>query len=598
MTGATVPLPDVESDVFKLRFETMGDARLAETFMTGVTLLTRQVAQLGLYEVEPNSPLPLAVMLDNIDKSIHAQSRPDPDLSKRIGRLMSVTERPAIHAKVAGTEIVALEDGAIGYNFDPEKAAIGWFSAKRVQKLMRQDAIREERLVRRRKAFEDKALAEAEEIFDRRESYEEQERQAQAVAIERQRVIDRKRVWRRANAKAHRKERAAKLGEKLSPRDIKLLQYLNLPDKERAELLDTTEGALRTGAMNLKRRLGLRTREELALWGLHNGVVFDLPSPPHLKNFTMRERQVAWRLASRNPDIAKQLNISGKKVHNDVMSLLAKTGARNRTELALVARVFDFEPRQEELDSNIPEALKPFTEFQRPVLSRLHLPTEIIAGELGISKYAVIRVVRRACAIQGTANRINLALKLHEQGLEFDIKEPKNPLHEIMTAREQAFAKSLALPNPEVAKMFGMEDPEQVSSLINYLKVKTGARTREELLLMVKVHDTGEARPVYHNVRPRIERLFEVLGIDPVPLEEVKPLLEHVTPKQAAYIEAYYFSDQEVSWRAISEQFFVRKETAIQIANRGLAQLRLHLRDSQAAKVINIQAQDEAEQAA
>ncbi len=70
---------------------------------------------------------------------------------------------------------------------------------------------------------------------------------------------------------------------------------------------------------------------------------------------------------------------------------------------------------------------------------------------------------------------------------------------------------------------------------------------------MVLKYDTGESRATYHNRLPREQRFFEALGIEPMPMEEAHSLLEHATPTQAKYIEAYYFSEQTISWRGISK---------------------------------------------
>lgn len=430
----------------------------------------------------------------------------------------------------------------------------------------------------REEAARERADERAKEISERRRRYQEEQNRIEAEIEERNAALDARRKIILERLAEERRDRLVDLDEYLAPSEIRILAYLHLPAKEAARLLGIKYGNMSTRSHSAKQKLGVETREELALWALEHGVVYDVAKPPEMETFTLRERLVASRLWRRNPDIAKDLDITDKQVRSDVMSLLKKTGANNRTELALIAQIYGFEPFPEELEDDTPEALKPFTDFQRRVLSRLHLPGDIIAGELGISRYGVAHAVDYAKRKTGTSNRTALALKLMEDGYQFDIHEPDRPLQELLTDQELAIAKSLYKPYEEIAQDQGL-DFLRVNNLVDYMKRKTGARTRVELALIAHMFDTGQSKSIYHNIRPREDRFFEALNIEPIDMEEVRELLSHATPKQAEYIEAYYFSEKPVSWRVIGERFFVTRANAMQAANRGLARIRQKLEE-------------------
>jgi len=360
-----------------------------------------------------------------------------------------------------------------------------------------------------------------------------------------------------------------------------VLPFLHLPGEEAAAALGIKVSTLQQRVFYGKQKIGAETREAFAIWALEHGVNYDVATPPPMDQFTLRERTIAHHLDKENPGIVNELTLSDKQVARGVMSLLRKTGAKNRTELALIARIYGFLPLEEEVSAaKTVEALEPFTEYQRPVISRLHLPREKISGELGITKYSVQGAIRRAMLIAGLSNKTELAIKLHEDGLQFAIRQPKRPLHELLTRDELDICMSLHLPYQEIADSHGLPR-QRVNEWVSYMKAKTGARTRVELALMVRVFDTGRAKEPYRNIRPREERFFEALGIDPVPMEEALTWLQYATSRQAEYIEAYYFSPEKVSWRAIGEQFIVHKATAILAAIRGLERIREQLNSTQ-----------------
>jgi DNA-binding NarL/FixJ family response regulator len=550
---------------------------LSQAFYDGTSRLLGQALELGLVD-EGESPLSSA--LDTIDERLHGgEDVPDADLSKKLDVIFHLTDLPVVRKHIPYEEIeVTISDKAVEYH-EPEEPSTDsaklWqeFLAERAAKKAQEEAERAARPLRRKQTFERKAQVRAEEAARRGKLHE-------AAIRRRNKSLDRKRQRKLEGLREEWASHSPEIAECLTPLQQEVLPVLHLPGEDAATLLGINRTALQQRVHHIKNKAAVETRAGLAIWALERGVNYDVALPPPMEEFSLRERVVASHLDKQNPDIMREQGFSSREVRSDVMSLLQKTGAKNRTELALIARIYGFEPLPEELAADQPpDVLKPFTKFQRPVLSRLHQPYKIIAGELGIAEYSVQGAVRRALEIADIPNSVALALKLLEEGLTFDIHDPGRPLHELLTEQELGIAQSLELPFQEIADKYGLTEA-RVNALVGYIKTKTGARTRTELALIARIFDTGQAKPLYHNIRPRKERFFEALGIEPIPMEEARTLLEHVTPRQAEYLAAYYFSEKQLSWRAIAKQLFVRRETAIIAATRGVERIREHLESS------------------
>ncbi len=500
-----------EIDIFNPQIRNLGGEKLYDGFIQGVSSLTREVVGLELVTIEPDDGVPIQELLDRIDEAVHEQEEPDTNLSKKIGRLLLVAEKPDIEVKLSDVSVTTSEEGSI--------------------------------------------------IYKRSRSLEEQREE-----------------W---------KSRRTEIDELLTPAEILVLPHLHKPRKKAVEDLRLTGSmALTRRIGDAKQKLGLDTAEELALWALEHGIEFDLTEPPEISKFTLRERQVACNLWRKNPEIPTHLGITPRQVQLDKTSLYQKVGADSRTELALIARYYGFEPSPEELASsagNLPEVLRIFTKQQRKVIPHIHLPDDVATAELGYSSPTSVRyIIQRARERADVPNRIALALKLFEGGLRFDVRKPKKPLGEILTEDELEFVYSLN--DPELDRDLAEEldaKVEDVQGRVYNIKGKTGARTRLELILMVRQFDNGESKPVPPNLCPKKERLFEALGIDPVPLEQVRPLLRHTTPRQAEFIEAYYFAGDDVSWRDVAKEFNVVPSAAVQRATQGFAKIRKKIENRQ-----------------
>ena len=584
--GSPGQLPHKEPDIFNPD-KSLGGEQLFQGFLAGVTYLTTQLVELELLTIDAGSHLPVLQLLDRIDEAVHEQPEPDADFSVKIGQLLRVGKYQTIQAHLPELDAVATDEGSIIYErvLRKDVQAARWerFLAERAEKQVlaraAMEAERAARPLRRKQVARERADERAKEIAERRRRYLETQLRLETETTERNKVLDsRRRQLIQLQKEAWRK-RLPELSEQLAPAEVAVLPHLHRSAKEGAAILDIGEGALAQRVSKAKTKLGLGTREEMALWALERGVQFTVTEPPPLGVFTLRERQVASHLDRKNPDIATELNITNKQVRSDISSLLSKTKAKNRTELALIARLYSFEPFPEELEDNTPEPLKPFSKLEQEVVSRLHLPTDFIVGELGLAnEYVVENAINRAAKKVGVPGRaIDLALKLHQAGFQFDILEPKRPLNELLTEKQMTIAQSLdGRLGEEIAKQHGIET-EQLWKLVHYMQTKAGARSKIEFILMVRTSDPGKSRPEHYNVRPREERFFEALGIEPMPMEAARPLLKHAAPRQREYLEAYYFSERKISWKEVSEQLHVTRETAVTAGNRALARIRSQL---------------------
>lgn len=556
-----------------MALRSLSPAEITNGFFSDVSLFLERAVESGVISAI-RAPLPS--VLDDIDQRLHETGESnEPGLSEGLDAVLKLLESPSVQGVVACTEVeVVIEEGAITYEaLRPHSAndimAIKQqFLAKRAIKRAQETTKQEETAARRSQAFKEKREEQNNEAVHRN-------RQRIAKMKQREKSLEKERA--KFNVQNHtlwssRKGQAEKI---LNSSELEVLPHLHKDDKTTAALLGISTAAVRSRVYNAKEQLGLESRTAVAIWSLQHGVEYELPEPPPMAGLTLRERQVATRLGLRQAGVAEALGLSEQQVGRVVSSLLQKTGAANRTELALMAHFYGFEPLDRELD--VPETLKRFTPFEQKIITRLHLPSKIIAGELSISHYAIAHAMKHAMKRAGVPNRAALALDVYKRGAVFHVDKPSRPFQETLTKQEVEIAKSLHAEYKDIVNTHNLS-LEKLHQLVGYMKTKTGARTRIELMLMAHMYDTGEYKPIYHNVRPRNERLFEALGVESVSHEEVRRLLGYATPRQAEYIEAYYLSEEELSWRAIGEVFSVRREAAIQLANRGLARIRQGIR--------------------
>jgi DNA-binding CsgD family transcriptional regulator/predicted DNA-binding protein YlxM (UPF0122 family) len=279
---------------------------------------------------------------------------------------------------------------------------------------------------------------------------------------------------------------------------------------------------------------------------------------------------VASRLNRTDAKIGEEMDIRKSQVRHLMKSLFAITGVRTRTELALMARVYDFgiEPGSPDEVADMFEGYKP---SHRTVLENLHLPIEEIVDKAGIERDAVDGVMHRCEEKTGTNKRIALALELQRRGVKYDIRKPKGPLAEVLSFAEWQVAESLTLSNEDIAEVTKY-DPDSISTIIYRIRLKIGARTRTEIALMMVKYDTGE-RPKAEPT-PR-ERLKAKLGEEALSDEELVDLLEETNDNQRYYISAFYLRDAPTSWEKVAEEAGKSKTAPYYVAERGILKMRM-----------------------
>jgi DNA-binding NarL/FixJ family response regulator len=368
------------------------------------------------------------------------------------------------------------------------------------------------------------------------------------------------------NIKQHRRE-LARL-ELLTPAERRLLPLMHLTDRQVSEQGDVEFTSVPNLMASIRKKLRVETRTAAALKALRLGVEFDIKSPPAEARFTRREREIADRLDRRNPQICEELELGRNSVTDAVSSLLRKTGAQTRTELALMKQLYHFRPAKGEAEV-IPEALADFTPQQRRVLQLLHLPYGEIAERLELDTNKVQETIHYAKRrMDRPMSTTELALELQRRGLEFDIKKPERPLVELLTNIEVEIAGLLGQSNEQITQTLGVK---RINDRIWEMKRKLGARTRTEMALMVARFDTGERRPA--ELKPR-EQLAARLGwktLDGCNIELI--LNDHTTSRQQEVLTAKYLRDEPISWSQVSKQLGIERPLLIQTASRAIARL-------------------------
>lgn len=331
---------------------------------------------------------------------------------------------------------------------------------------------------------------------------------------------------------------------------------------------------------SLKKKLDVETREAAALQGLEAGISYDLVEIPAREEFTVRERLVATRLGKRNAEIAEELGMSRTMVIEIGAALRAKTHARTRAEIALLAHTHDFEPTEEEMNPSLAERLTP---RQRTIVQRiLYMQDKEVATdpELEISEHGVDTMVNRLMAKAGLAHnsRTGLILELHRQGMEFEeLTEPIEPLSETLYDYELQIAKRLHLPYETIIDELDLDcTVERLGEMVYQARKKVGARTRQELALMVDVF-SDEAEAMEKNFDNNQWRLARLLGVKTLAACDLDDLLSVASDKERETISAYYLTDKPVTWRQVSHEMGHRDVRST--AQRGVQKILRHLQD-------------------
>jgi DNA-binding CsgD family transcriptional regulator len=336
----------------------------------------------------------------------------------------------------------------------------------------------------------------------------------------------------------------------LSPDEFKLMAAAHLTDREASIRTGVTYGSIPTLLGTARKKLGVETRTEMALYLTVQGMEFDVPKPPADTRFTAREKLIGSLLEKRNPEIEAIIGLGPKATSTAISALLRKTGAKTRPELALICQKYPLKLTEEDAEE-IPDALEGFTYKQREVAKRLHLPYNEITEELDYEDTNTVHNIKdRTMEDAGAESPTELALRLHHRGLKYDIRKPKRPLVELMDSTDMLVASCLGLSNDLIAAYVDIPY-RRVGHIIEKSKNKTGARTRVELALMMATFDTGERRD--REPTPR-ERLAARLGVEALDSFGVSVLFEHCSERERRVITGYYLRDKPTSWKKVAAE--------------------------------------------
>lgn len=341
-----------------------------------------------------------------------------------------------------------------------------------------------------------------------------------------------------------------------------ILQYIHLPNDVIEQQYGIKYHELHRIVSDLCARFGLPNQASLALMCLEAGVSFDIRPIPDVSELTTIERAVAPLLHLPYEEVANIVGLRPQVVNKVASRLREKFNARSRIELVLMISIAQVEPVQ--------PVLAPFTLMEQRVLPFINLETEEIMNKFGISKYAVDGAIGNAAKKVGVDTRRSLAFYLYNNGFDFDIPEPTRPLVDALDSKQMEFAHNLYLSNKDLAELSGLSE-SGIGSTVGWLAKKIGAKNRIELMLMSYMYDTGERREP--DERTKRERLAEKLGWGALDVEQLQVLLESINPKQKNLINAYYLSEEGITWRTVAENFKMDRTLAIVTAQHGIQRI-------------------------
>lgn len=374
-----------------------------------------------------------------------------------------------------------------------------------------------------------------------------------------------------------RAEKIGSIAASLTDYETPVLPLLQLEYKDAGQLLGGHSASyIEKRVRSAKNTLGLVTREQLAVWAFEHGIEFELPTAPNINNLPIRDRQVAALIHEPYPKIRDKLGLSNRQIHKAYARLLEATGAANKSQLALIAQAYHFEPFPEELEDNTPEILKQFTLRTQQCLQIIHHSTASIAKELGTSKAVVWQALNEAKKAFGVENYEQLALFLANNGIELDIKQPKKPIREILSKDQLKVARLAHLEVQEIQEILGM-NRSTIFDRLSLAKKRLGARSRPEVALMIRAYDDGKDKEDVQKTREEV--FFELIDIPPIPKEQALAMLQALTPKyitenQADCIRDYYLAEEDVSWAQIASMRHTTSSAPDHNARQGIKKLK------------------------
>ena len=218
--------------------------------------------------------------------------------------------------------------------------------------------------------------------------------------------------------------------------------------------------------------------------------------------------------------------------------------------------------KQEVLNRQI---LEEFTPLQQKVLPLLHLGThEDIAEAIDppadrIFVNNMTAHVQRAFDLHNTTS---VALMLHARGYRYPIKTPEKPLVELLTDHQMIIGNLLHHEYDEIGTMVGDRTARQIAGSVHKMRVKTGARSRTELALMIAMFDTGERRDPEAVLARKLGELAARVGLESLQHDEAEELISGLEPDQREAISAFYLTGRETSWKEVAGQLDISERAA------------------------------------
>ncbi len=328
---------------------------------------------------------------------------------------------------------------------------------------------------------------------------------------------------------------------------------------------------------SIKQKLGAQTREEAAVKAWRKGMNYDVVEIPGREHFTVDERLVASRLHMPNAAIAEELGFTKRKLLRLGTSLRSKTQARSRAERALLAQMHKFEPTEEELNPPETPLLQKLTPLQSEIMKRaLYMHNKDISRmpDIDLSESGVASVVGTVMQKAGLEynTRTALILELYEQGMEFDLAEPKLPITEAFHAQEVRIIQRLHWNYQDIIDDLELDcTVERLGEIVYQLKKKVGARTRPELALMVKVfydEDRFPAREV--DLETNEWALVRRIGAQALGTKTWEEVLPAAGNREKEIITSYFLTPGLPSWGETGAEFGVSASQARRLALRGI----------------------------
>lgn len=188
-------------------------------------------------------------------------------------------------------------------------------------------------------------------------------------------------------------------------------------------------------------------------------------------------------------------------------------------------------------------------------------------------------------------NRTALLLKLHREGMKFHVATPIKPVDQALYAHEITIAQHLHLPYEEIMEIDEVKEflgsncrIERVGEIVYQARQKIGARTRQELALMVEIfYDESEA--LEQDRSNNRWKLAKHLGLKTLESCDIEALLAVTTKKQRPVIETYHLSEERRTWPETGDMLGMKPATAQALAGRGISLMARELKAQQLAEL-------------